>query len=163
MSMRNRKPGVIEQFRVAKSNRAGLIGGALLGAVVPFVTFWVSHFELDRANLFSPALFLVLGGLVYSAKTVWQWGCLAFEDPWKATGFVLLIEGTMIITATLWLAVLALVYLVVINAVATGCTLTAGDKGKGKAKRRSSRARRRTGARSSSSAVSSASRVARAA
>lgn len=138
MKTRTRSPGVIEQFRVAKSNPAALVGGCLLGAFVPFVTFWVAHFELDVTTLtsaFQPALFLVLGGLVYSAKTVWQWGRLAFACPWKATGFVLLVEGTMVTTQTLWMGVMALGYLMVINAVATGCTLTAGDKGKGRTRR----------------------------
>jgi hypothetical protein len=141
----SRNPGVIEQFRVAKSNPAALIGGCLLGAFVPFVTFWVAHFELNKETLFSsfqPGLFLVLGGLVYSAKTVWQWGRLAFNCPWKATGFVLLIEGAMVTTQTLWLGVMALGYLMVINAVATGCTLTAGDKGKGKTRKRRRRPRK---------------------
>jgi hypothetical protein len=67
--------------------------------------------------------YLVLGGLVYSAKTVYDWGSLAFKLPIKAVGFVVLLEGVMVTAKTPWLGVVALVYLIVINGVATACTL----------------------------------------
>jgi hypothetical protein len=78
--------------------------------------------------LWNPSSALVAGGLVYSAKTVWQWGRLAFACPWKATGFVLLLEGVMVLSRIEWLSVAALVYLVGINAIATGCLLARSDR-----------------------------------
>jgi DNA segregation ATPase FtsK/SpoIIIE-like protein len=71
---------------------------------------------------------IVAGGLLYSAKTVWQWGRLTFEDRWKATGFVLLIEGVMMCSPVLWLARTALLYLLTINAIATACLLALRDQ-----------------------------------
>jgi hypothetical protein len=155
VEIKSRPLSVIEQFRVAKSNPAALVGGSLLGAFVPFAVFWVSHFELSADALFGNAfntvlvlawarVMLVLGGLVYSAKTVWAWGRMAFSCPWKATGFVLLIEGVMTFSGTLGLSMVALGYLMVINAVATGCTMALSDKGKGlapAAKKKASRSK----------------------
>jgi hypothetical protein len=128
-----RTPGVIEQFRVASNNPTALLAGCLLGGVVPFFTFWAAHYELDNTKTLwtQPVMLLVLGGLIYSAKTVWQWGKLAFACPAKATGFVILVEGTMVTLHNPWITSMALGYLIVINAIATGCTLATGDKGQG--------------------------------
>jgi hypothetical protein len=68
----------------------------------------------------------VLGGLVFSALTVFRWGRLAFGSPVKALGFVVLAEGVMTFCSTAWLSVVALGYLVLINAIATGCTIALG-------------------------------------
>jgi uncharacterized membrane protein (UPF0136 family) len=116
--------GVIGQVRVALKNPVALVLGALLGGFVPVATYFVAHGE---AQGFSLATVLVLGGLVYSAKTVWAWGRLAFGCVWKATGFVLLVEGVMVTSKTPGLAVAALCYLVAINAIATGCLLALKD------------------------------------
>ena len=83
-----------------------------------------------RAHAITPlytqkALYLVLGGLAYSAKTVWQWGTVAFQNAFKAFGFVVLLEGVMVTSHILWLSITALVYLMAINGIATGCNLTA--------------------------------------
>jgi hypothetical protein len=97
----------------------------LLGGFVPLASYFVAHYEVKGYDL---PLLLVLGGLLYSAKTVWQWGVLAFNCKYKATGFVLLVEGVMVLSHIPWLNVLALAYLVLINAVATGCSLALRDK-----------------------------------
>jgi hypothetical protein len=65
-----------------------------------------------------------LGGLVYSAKTVWQWGTVAFQNAFKALGFVILLEDVMVTSHIPWLSITALVYLMAINGIATGCNLT---------------------------------------
>lgn len=116
--------GVVGQIRIAMSNPAALVMGALLGGIVPVASYHLAHHESKGWDL---ALLLVLGGLVYSAKTVWAWGKLAFDCSWKATGFVLLIEGVMVTSKTPWLAVTALAYLVAINAIASGCSLALRD------------------------------------
>jgi hypothetical protein len=99
----------------------------LLGGFVPLASFFVAHFELSAITpLYTQrALYLVLGGLAYSAKTVWQWGTLAFQNGFKAFGFVVLLEGVMVTSHILWLSIAALVYLMAINGIATGCNLTA--------------------------------------
>lgn len=118
----------VDQVRIALKprNRLAASMGFLLGGFVPLASFFVAHFELSRAvPLYSQkALYLVLGGLAYSAKTVWQWGTIAFQNAFKAAGFVVLVEGVMVTSNILWLSIAALVYLVAINGIATGCNLT---------------------------------------
>lgn len=124
----------IAEFRGAfKDPLAGLLG-ACIGGWVPLATSIEAHSELfprgvTLDNIAKPSAFLVLGGLVYSAKTVWQWGRAAFNDPLKATGFVLLLEGVMVFSSERWLSTSALVYLVTINAIATASRLGFRESG----------------------------------
>ncbi len=119
--------GVVGQIRLALLPKAMLATGMgfLLGGFVPLATFWLSHHELDIESPIYAQLvsYIVLGGLVYSAKTVYAWGKLAFQVPAKALGFVVLLEGVMVLSHTGWLSLMALVYLVGINGIATGCNL----------------------------------------
>ena len=123
--MATRQIGIIGQVRTASKSPTAAIVGAALGGFVPVATYAVAHKE---AALWNPSAALVAGGLVYSAKTVWQWGRLAFACPWKATGFVLLLEGVMVLSRIEWLSVAALAYLVGINATATACLLARSDR-----------------------------------
>jgi hypothetical protein len=113
--------GIIAQIHIAARNPLPAVIGALLGALVPSATFMVGHYEL--ASWTEPKALIVLGGLVFSALTVFRWGRLAFGSPVKAFGFVVLAEGVMTFCSTAWLSVVALGYLVLINAIATGCTI----------------------------------------
>lgn len=119
-----KSPGIVEQVRVALSpaHRLATMIGAALGAIVPLSTFVVLHGELGELDT-DPRWLVVIGGLLYSATTVYRWGRLAFASPIKAVGFTVLVEGVMTLSTQTWLAVLALSYLCVINAVATGVTL----------------------------------------
>lgn len=117
--------GVIAQIRAATNNPIALLVGCLLGGFVPLASYFVAHQEVK--TFWSVPTLLVVGGLVYSAKTVFQWGKQAFNCGWKATGFILLLEGIMILSSIPWLGHLSLVYLVSINAVATGCLLAQRD------------------------------------
>ena len=65
--------------------------GAFTGAFVPLAVYVVSHYDLDLAHPWSPALALVIGGLLYSATTVYQWGLQAFGSWYKALGFAVLV------------------------------------------------------------------------
>jgi hypothetical protein len=120
--------GVVEQVKQALKPKARLAAclGFLLGGFVPLASYVVAHFEVDtNAPLYSQlSTLLVLGGLVFSARTVYDWARLAFNASGKALGFVVLAEGVMCTSHTPWLAVSALVYLVCINGIATGCTLS---------------------------------------
>lgn len=118
---------IIRQVNIAvhKSNRLALIVGFVVGGFIPLATYVLAHYELMAdAPLWQqfPAL-LVLGGLSFSAKTVFDWACAAFKHPAKALGFVLLLEGVMTFAHTPWLSIAALCFLVGINGTATGCTL----------------------------------------
>jgi hypothetical protein len=119
--------GVVDSWRLAMRPRSRLAFtlGALLGVVVPFLTFRTAHSELDLSDQLwtQPAAWFVLGGLLFSAVTVYGWGALAFRHRGKALGFVVLLEGTMVTSHTPWLAVVALIYLCGINGVATACNL----------------------------------------
>ena len=120
---------VVGQVRVAlqPANRLASVLGSVLGGFVPVATYVLSHSEIS-SYLSDPRSLIVAGGLLYSAKTVYRWGCLAFGgDVWKAVGFVALTEGVMIRSGTPWLAVAALVILAGINGVATAVTLSTGD------------------------------------
>lgn len=123
-------PGIVDQVRIAfsRNNRLATVIGGLLGAIVPLATFMVAHEELGATPWLNPMSLLVLGGLLYSARTVYQWGRLAFGSWAKALGFTVLLEGVMTCSAQPWLAITALVYLCAINAIATGVTLTRGVK-----------------------------------
>ena len=119
--------GLVAMVRTAAmpENALATAIGAVLGGFVPLATFTVAHQELPGAEWYlQPKLALVLGGLLYSAKTVVQWGQLAFRDRTKALGFVVLLEGVMVFSATMWLSYFALALLVAINAIATGVTLS---------------------------------------
>jgi hypothetical protein len=117
--------GVIDSIREAFKfeNLLATTAGFILGGFVPLATFFVSHTEVDMSVRGIAMLFLVLGGLVFSAKTVWQWTSEAFGDPWKATGFVILLEGVMTLSTQMYLCVGALVLLTVVNGIATGVKL----------------------------------------
>jgi hypothetical protein len=120
--------GVVDQVRAALRPQARLASllGAPLGGFVPVASFVVARHELERGRALYGQLgaWLVLGGLLYSATTVYAWGREAFRSPVKATGFVVLLEGVLVGSRVEWLAFAALAYLVAINAVATGCTLS---------------------------------------
>ena len=119
--------GVVDQVRHAlrPANRLPTALGFLLGGFVPLASFVVAHHELnkDQPLYLQLASYLVLGGLLYSAKTVYEWGARAFQSGWKALGFVVLVEGVMVTSTVPWLGYAALAYLVCINGIATGCTL----------------------------------------
>jgi hypothetical protein len=125
-------PGVVDQVTAAFRPRARLatVLGFTLGGFVPLASYVVAHFEIDRAVPVyeQVATLLVLGGLLYSAKTVYAWGKLAFRAPVKAAGFVVLLEGVMVFAHTQWLALAALTYLMAINGLATGCNLALDRK-----------------------------------
>jgi hypothetical protein len=78
---------------------------------------------LTRSLWTQPAVLIVLGGLLFSAFTVYHWCRQAFRSRVKAVGTVLLLEGVMITSHTAWLALVALGYLIAINGIATACNL----------------------------------------
>jgi hypothetical protein len=129
-SCRPRGPelGVVDEVELAFNPRSRLATqlGFILGGVIPIATYLEAHCDLDttRPLYAQPAAFLVAGGLLFSAKTVFAWGKRAFRDGAKAAGFVLLLEGVMITSAVPVLPLVLLAILVAINGIATGCTLS---------------------------------------
>ena len=121
--------GVVAQVRRACSpgNRLAAAIGLLLGGFIPLAVYVVAHVEAVPLSTItvgtSGPWALVFGGLAYSAKTVFEWGKLAFTSAFKATGFVVLVEGVAVTSHTHWLGIAALCYLIAINGTATACTL----------------------------------------
>jgi hypothetical protein len=117
--------GVVAQVRraCARGNRLAAFVGMLLGGFVPLAVYVVAHGESGSFTGHERAWALTAGGLLYSAKTVYEWARLAFASVAKSIGFVVLVEGVMVSSTTHWLALAALGYLILINGVGTACTL----------------------------------------
>lgn len=124
------KLGVIDQVRVATRHRSASVLGFALGALVPVASWWLAHHEVTRAAPWATpiAALLVLGGLAYSAPTVYGWMLLAVGSKIKAAGFVLLVEGVLVASGSPWLVAVALACLVLINGTATACRLALGAR-----------------------------------
>lgn len=122
-----KKLGVLGEVRLAlhPRNRAAALLGAVLGGGVPIASYWLAHHELSRGWV---VYALVAGGLLFSAATVVRWAASAFGSQAKALGFTVLLEGVLLYSSTDWLALAALVYLVGINAIATGVRLALEEK-----------------------------------
>lgn len=138
-----KNPGIVDQIYIAfkQENIVGMIMGLIIGGSIPFGIFFVMHYEAVHAlSLFSEEVtpkalhglimfILAVFGLLFSAKTVWQWGHEAFrKDVWKATGAVVILEGIMSLSSLQFLTIGALVLLVSINAIATGVVLSQGRR-----------------------------------
>lgn len=130
---------ISEQIRrsMQKTSRMPMITGCILGAFVPIAVYLTAHSEAmqNHGNILrtiqaEPFLaLLITGGLLFSATSVFRWGYQAFGHSWvKALGFVVLVEGTLILSPIPWLALVALAYLVIINGLATGTTLALDRK-----------------------------------
>jgi hypothetical protein len=121
--------GLIAQFRTALSNPVAAIFGLLKGGIIPLATFFVVHEEIPAFEwVYAHLILASIGGLVFSAKTVFQWMRITFRgDAWKAVGFVVLAEIFMLFSHQTWLSYTMLAYLVVINAIATACNVAQDD------------------------------------
>jgi len=125
--------GVARQVResLRKENALATLVGFLLGGFVPLASYMVVHNQITSAPLYTqPLMLIVLGGLVFSAKTVYEWTHKAFESKPKALGFVILAEGIMTLSTQEWLSISALVYLVAVNGFGTGVSLALQDRRK---------------------------------
>lgn len=144
-----RNLGPLAQFRHAAQSPVALALGAVLGAFVPCSTFVVVHLggllqvrdgAVTHASWEHPGWALVLGGLGFSATTVYRWGCSSFRPSagalsslevtythGKALFFVLLIEGVLMLAPIPALSYVALALLVLINALSTGAALALRD------------------------------------
>jgi hypothetical protein len=120
--------GIVDQVRTsfARRNLLATMIGLPIGGFVPFGTYTVAHGEISGNT--DPMLILVACGLLYSATTVFQWGRMAFKGSTvKALGFAGLVEGIMTFSGQQALSIAALVILIGINAIATGCALAQGQ------------------------------------
>lgn len=114
--------GIVDQVRAAcaRRNRWPMACGAILGGFVPVASYVVAHYEAPERHAL---IALVVGGLAYSALSVYGFARLAFGSAVKALGFVLLLEGVMVFSGIPALGLASLVLLVGINAISTGVRL----------------------------------------
>jgi hypothetical protein len=119
---------VISQLQCAAARPRAALLGAAIGGAVPWFARELAHGELpaawaagSRASC-AAMLLVIVGCCVFSMLTVYKFGLAAFADRRKAVGFVLALEGVMLVSrgaTSLW----ALAILVAINAIANGCII----------------------------------------
>jgi hypothetical protein len=119
---------IVTQLQVAFRRPEATLIGALVGGLVPWFARTLAHDQLPAAwsrgnsTLAGVMLAVVLGCALFSAITVYKFGRATFNDTRKALGFVLAIEGVMLVSngAT---SNVALFVLILINALANGSSI----------------------------------------
>jgi len=118
--------GAVEQMKraFAAGNRLSAFMGVILGGFIPIAVYALVHFEVAD----QPALWvMVVGGLAFSAISVFKWAESAFHIVLKALGFVVLLEGTVTFASQRWLSLAGLAILVTINSVSAAVALQAKE------------------------------------
>ena len=119
---------VVTQLECAIRNPHAALIGALIGGLVPWFGRTLAHDQVPAAwsagntALVMVMIAVVLGCALFSALSVYKFGKAAFGDSRKALGFVLALEGVMLVT-TGTTSVVALAVLILINAVANGSVI----------------------------------------
>jgi hypothetical protein len=119
---------VVTQLECAVKNPHAALIGALIGGLVPWFGRTLAHDQLPATwssgsqGLAMVMLAVVLGCACFSAISVYKFGRAAFGDARKALGFVLALEGVMLVTTGATSNV-ALAVLILINAVANGSVI----------------------------------------
>jgi hypothetical protein len=118
---------VVTQLETAIRHPHAAAIGAVLGGLVPWFGRTLAHGEVQKTwaenlPLAIAMMAVVVGCGAFSGLSVYKFGKAAFSDPRKAGGFVLALEGVMLVAhgAT---STVALVALILINAVANGSVI----------------------------------------
>jgi len=119
---------VVTQLVCAFRNPHAAAIGAVIGGLVPWFGRTLAHEEIPASwsagntGLVAVMLAVVVGCGIFSGLSVYKFGKAAFGDARKALGFVLALEGVMLVShgAT---SNVALAVLVLINAVANGSVI----------------------------------------
>jgi len=119
---------VVTQLECAFRNPHAALIGAVIGGLVPWFGRTLAHDQVPAAwsagntSLAMTMIAVVLGCALFSALSVYKFGKAAFGDSRKALGFVLALEGVMLVSTGATSAV-ALAVLILINAVANGSVI----------------------------------------
>ena len=136
---------VVTQLECAIRRPQATLIGALVGGLVPWFARTLAHDQLPAAwssgsqGLAMVMLAVVLGCAVFSAITVYKFGRATFGDTRKALGFVLAIEGVMLVSTGVTSTV-ALAVLILINALANGSSIALAREATCKKREASARA-----------------------
>ena len=120
---------VVTQLECAIRRPQATLIGALVGGLVPWFARTLAHDQLPAAwasnndGLAAVMLAVVLGCALFSAITVYKFGRATFGCAKKALGFVLAIEGVMLVSTGATSNV-ALAVLIAINALANGASIS---------------------------------------
>lgn len=106
-----------DAFGVTIPRSVLLVIGMGFGAFIPSAAFWFAHHEVQPGNWVQTPVLVILGCLIYSSLTVYQWMKEFTGFASKAIGFVVALEVVMITTKAPWLMYWALGLLVFVNAV----------------------------------------------
>lgn len=119
---------VVSQLECAVKNPHAALIGAVVGGLVPWFGRTLAHDQVPSAwsagnfSLMAMMIVVVLGCALFSALSVYKFGKAAFGDSKKALGFVLALEGVMLVShgAT---SNVALAVLILLNAVSNGSVI----------------------------------------
>ncbi len=109
----------------ARGHRLSAVMGFVLGGFIPVATFTLVHHDVKDNQLL---WVLIVGGLLYSAISVFRWAKTAFRMTAKAVGFVVLLEGVVTFAHTTWLPMAGLFILVAINGISAASALQAKEE-----------------------------------
>lgn len=119
---------IVTQLECAIRLPQATLIGALVGGLVPWFARTLAHVEVPAAwsngstGLALVMIAVVLGCAIFSGLTVYKFGRATFGDSRKALGFVLAIEGVMLVSTGATSAV-ALAVLIAINALSNGSAI----------------------------------------
>jgi hypothetical protein len=118
---------VVTQLETAIRHPHAAAIGAVLGGLVPWFGRTLAHGEVQKTwtenlPLAIAMMAVVVGCGAFSGLSVYKFGKAAFSDPRKALGFVLALEGVMLVSHGVTSTV-ALGVLILINAVANGSVI----------------------------------------
>ena len=159
VSDRSATTDVVTQLECAVRRPQATLIGALVGGLVPWFARTLAHDQLPatwsagNTGLAMVMLAVVLGCACFSAITVYKFGRATFGDTRKALGFVLAIEGVMLVSTGATSNV-ALAVLIAINALANGAAIALARDAT--CRRRDANARRAATVRARSQAASAA-------
>lgn len=143
---------VVSQLACAIKHPQATVIGAAIGGIVPWFARTLAHSEVPamwsgNRTIALVMIGVILGCAVFSALTVYKFGRAAFGDPRKALGFVLALEGVMLVSQGTTSQV-ALIVLILINALSNGSVIAmardaACKRSEADARRSATRARNR--------------------
>lgn len=119
---------IVTQLECAIRRPQATLIGALVGGLVPWFARTLAHEEVPGAlaaghhTLAMVMIAVVIGCAIFSGLTVYKFGRATFGDARKALGFVLAIEGVMLVSQGATSAV-ALLVLIAINALGNGSSI----------------------------------------